>query len=460
MVPLSMCDLRDHLAALSAAALAAADPAGAVRRALHARLGAAEDGWVGDRGRLILVAVGKASVGMALGACQSLGERIAAGVVVHPRGDREAGRTAWPPGLVAVGAGHPLPDERSLAAGEAVARLLAGAEEPDRVLVLLSGGASSLLERLRPGVSLDDLRAVTLALQRAGVDIEALNTVRRALSTLKGGGLARLAAPARVTTLALSDVVGDAPEAIGSGPTVPSPTGAAEALAVLDQAGIARELPRVAAVLRAAAEDPREAPPLGAAATGGGEYRIVGSNRMAAAAVATAAARRGFSTRVAVAALRGEAREVGAALAREALGARGATVSATSRPLCLVWGGETTVTVSGSGRGGRNLELALGAAEVLAGYPGVALLAFATDGVDGTSGAAGALATGETLARAAALGLSAERALADNDTAPFFRALGDLWVTGPTGTNVNDLALALVYPEERAGRSYAPGRGA
>lgn len=460
MVPPSRHDLREDLAVLHQAALAAADPVAAVRRELSARLLDAKDGWVGEGGRTRLVAVGKAAVGMARAACELLGEGVAAGAVIHPRGDPWAQQAVWPRGVQSLAAGHPLPDEDSVAAGEAVARLLEGTRASDCLLVLLSGGASSLLERLRPGVSLDDLRAVTLALQRAGVDIEALNTVRRALSTLKGGGLARLAAPARVTTLALSDVVGDAPEAIGSGPTVPSPTGAAEALAVLDQAGIARELPRVAAVLRAAAEDPREAPPLGAAATGGGEYRIVGSNRMAAAAVATAAARRGFSTRVAVAALRGEAREVGAALAREALGARGATVSATSRPLCLVWGGETTVTVSGSGRGGRNLELALGAAEVLAGYPGVALLAFATDGVDGTSGAAGALATGETLARAAALGLSAERALADNDTAPFFRALGDLWVTGPTGTNVNDLALALVYPEERAGRSYAPGRGA
>jgi len=458
-------DLREELAALHRGALAAADPLAAVRRALLARFGTAKVGWVGEGGRLFLVAVGKAAVGMALGACESLGERIAAGLVVHPHGDEVSRRTAWPPDVVALAAGHPLPDEGSLAAGEAVAQLLEGARDTDGVLVLLSGGASALLERLRPGISLADLRAVTLALQRAGVDIEGLNTVRRALSTLKGGGLARLAAPAGVLTLALSDVVGDAAEAIGSGPTVPSPTGAAEALAVLERAEVISEVPRVAAVLREALEDLGEAPPLVAAAAPGGrpfgvaagegrpargpaatvwgDYRIVGSNRMAAEAVAAEATRRGFSARIVSADLCGEARDAGVAIARQALGAR---KERHSQPLCLVWGGETTVTVRGPGRGGRNQEVALGAARELAGHERVALLAFATDGVDGASEAAGALATGDTLARAAALGLSADEALAANDSEPFFRALGDLWITGPSGTNVNDLAVALVYP--------------
>ncbi|HSM50510.1 MAG TPA: DUF4147 domain-containing protein [Thermoanaerobaculia bacterium] len=463
-------ELHEDLRALHGAALAAADPSAAVRRALGGDPFVAKDGWVGEGGRILLVAVGKASVGMARAACEVLGERVAAGVVVHPDGGPGAGRKAWPPGVVALGAGHPLPDEGSLAAGEGVARLLAGARESDRVLVLLSGGASALLERLRPGVSLAELRALTLALQRAGCDIESLNTVRRALSTLKGGGLARLAAPARVVTLALSDVVGDAPEAIGSGPTVPSPTGATEALAVLERAGVVSQVPRVAAVLREAVKGLGEAPPLvaaaapggrplrvaagegrpargpegrparGPAATGWGEYWIVGSNRMAAEAVAAEAARCGFDARVVSTELCGEARAAGAALARAALDAR------ATRPLCLVWGGETTVTVRGPGRGGRNQELALGATRVLAGHGRIAILSFATDGVDGPTEAAGALATGDTLARAATLGLSADQALAANDSEPFFRALGDLWITGPTGTNVNDLAVALVFP--------------
>jgi hydroxypyruvate reductase len=305
--------------------------------------------------------------------------------------------------------------------------------------VLLSGGASSLLELPRPGVSLAALREATAALQRAGADVSDLNTVRRALSRLKGGGLARLAAPARVVTLALSDVLGDRPEAIGSGPTVASPTSARDARAVLERAGLARDLPEVAAAL-AAAQERAPAPPAPE-----GVFRVVASNRDAVAAVARAARERGFRAQEMTTFLQGEAREAGRLVGGCAASVRAHGVP-LSPPACLVFGGETTVTVRGRGRGGRNLELALGAALALAGVPRAAVLAFATDGVDGASDAAGAFATGETLERAEALGLSPHRALADNDADPFFRALGDLWTGGPTGTNVNDLAVALVYP--------------
>jgi hydroxypyruvate reductase len=377
---------------------------------------------------------------MAAAAVDVLGARLVAGVVVHPHGapGGAVGRS-WPPAVRLLGAGHPLPDASSVAAGEAVGELLRGARDDERVLLLLSGGASALMELPLAGVSLADLRRTTAALQRAGADIDELNVVRRSLSQLKGGGLARLAAPAPVVTLAISDVVGDRPEAIGSGPSVPSPTGAAEALAVIERRGLAGGVPAVEAVLRAALGAAR--PPTPAL----GEYRIVASNRLAAEAAARAAGRRGFRALLVSSHLQGEAREAG-----KVIGGCAVSVRADRLPLrppaCLVFGGETTVTVRGEGRGGRNQELALGAALALAGCRHAAVLSFATDGVDGPTAAAGAVATGETLARARALGLSPHRALEDNDSERFFRELGDLWVSGPTGTNVNDLAIALVYP--------------
>ncbi len=440
-------DLRADLGALHAAALAAADPVSAVLRHLEGGTGelrvAGEPVPLAAGARLWLVAAGKAARGMAAAALTALGPRVSGGLVVHPHGaPPPAGEPdPLPAGVVRLAAGHPLPDAGSLTAGEAVWRLLDRPSPDDLLLVLLSGGASALLELPRPGLTLDSLREITRALQRAGADIVELNVVRRALSRLKGGGLARRAAPARVVTLALSDVLGDRPEAIGSGPTLPSPTGADEALAVLERRGIAAQRPEVVAALGALRRE--LAPPAGAP----GLFRIVGSNHEAAEAVALAAGARGFRARVVTTFLQGEAREAGGAVARYAIASAAQGVP-FGPPACFVFGGETTVTVRGGGRGGRNQELALGAARTLAGRENVAVFAFATDGVDGSSGVAGALATGDTLARAAALGLSADRALAENDSETFFRALGDGVASGPTGTNVNDLALALVYPPD------------
>lgn len=387
-----------------------------------------------------LVAAGKAAAGMAAG-CSALEERIAGGLVIAPHGAPSGSDESiqLPRSLTRIAASHPLPDESSLAAGAAVERLLVRVGPDDLVLVLLSGGASALLESLPDGVSLADLRRVTERLQHSGADIVELNTVRRALSRLKGGGLARLAEPARVATLALSDVVGDRPETIGSGPTVASPSGPDEALRILRRHGLDRELPELVARLRATV------PQTPASRPADERFRVVASNRHAAEAVARAAAERGFRAQVMTTTLQGEARDAGRAVGELAadVAARGAPGGA---PICWVFGGETTVTVRGSGRGGRNHELALGAALALSGCRHVAVLSFATDGVDGSSVAAGALATGETVARAEAMGLAPLRALADNDSGPFFRALGDSWGTGPTGTNVNDLVVALVYP--------------
>ena len=437
--------LRQDLEALHRAALAAADPRAAVSRvlALHGdgiRI-AGETVAMTRTARLWLVAAGKASLGMADAAIAALGERVSGGVVAHPAGAAGLadGRTGWPAGVRRIAAGHPLPDEESLEAGERARRLAASAGAEDVVLVLLSGGASALLESLPPGVSLAELRRVTLALQHAGADIAELNTVRRCLSRLKGGELARWAAPARVVTLALSDVLGDRPEDIGSGPTVPSPTGSCQAVEVLARSGVGSTAPEAMAALARLGERPS------APADPADRYHVIASNRLAAEAVAQEAARRGFRSQVVTTFLQGEAREAGKLIGGCAASVLRHAVPFAA-PACLVFGGETTVTVRGAGRGGRNQEVALGAALALAGWDRTAVFSFATDGVDGPTCAAGAVATGDTLGRAAALGLSPYRALAANDSEPFFHALGDLWVSGPTGTNVNDLTLALVYP--------------
>lgn len=432
-------DAREHLRALRAAALEAAAPGPAVRRHLSLEAGALVAGPhrlpLAGGARVVLIAFGKASAGMARAALDALGARIARGLVVHPHGLDPGG--GWPPEVRTAAAAHPVPDEGSLAAGERAAELLAGLGEEDVALVLISGGGSALFERLRPGISLADLQGITSALQRSGADIVELNTVRRALSTLKGGGLARLAAPARVVALLLSDVMGDRPEAIASGPTTPSPTGPADALRILEARGVAAAYPVACEALRHVPAD--EAPPPAA------RHVIAGSNRLAAEAAAAAAEGLGFRALLMTQYLQGEAREAG-----RVLGGIARTVRDTGRPapppLCLVFGGETTVTVRGRGRGGRNHEVALGAALALDGAERVACVAFGTDGVDGGSDAAGARVSGETLQRAAAAGLSPRAALEQNDTDAFFRALGDQVVTGPTGTNVNDLAIALIYP--------------
>ncbi len=431
--------LPQHLEALHRAALDAADPAAAVRRHLT------WDGRVLGAGgasieltpdaRLSLIALGKASPGMTRAALDVLGDRVTAGLVACPHGAKVEGITGR---VRMVGAGHPLPDAGSLEAGRSVAAMLADGQPENVVLVLVSGGGSALMELPLPGIELERLRAGTQALQHAGADIHELNTVRRALSRIKGGGLARLAAPARVVALLLSDVVGDDPAAIASGPVVPSPTGPEEARAVLVRYDLAAGHPDLVSALDAARKDVAAAAPEATVV-------MVGSNRIAVEAVRHHAESLGFRARIASLFLRGEAREAGRVIGGVARTMRTHGVPLAA-PACLVFGGETTVTVRGQGRGGRNSELALGSALEIAGLDRVAVLSFATDGIDGSGDSAGAVATGDTLARARSLGLFADAALADNDTATFFAKLGDAWRPGASGTNVNDLVVVLVYP--------------
>ncbi|HEX5795523.1 MAG TPA: glycerate kinase [Geminicoccaceae bacterium] len=340
-----------------------------------------------------------------------------------------------------VEAAHPVPDAAGERAARRILELAAGAGPDDLVLCLISGGASALLALPAPGLSLDDKQAVNRALLASGADIGQMNAVRKHLSAIKGGRLAAAAHPARVVSLLISDVPGDEPAVIGSGPTVPDPSTFEDALAILERYRI--EPPaNVLAHLRAAADEtPKPGDPrLARAAT-----VVVARPQASLEAAARLARARGLNPLILSDAIEGEAREVAKVMAGIALQARRHGQPAAP-PCVLLSGGETTVTVRGRGRGGRNAEFLLALAVQLRGAPGISALAADTDGIDGSEDNAGALLAPDTLARAEAKGLDARAMLADNDGYGFFSALGDLVVTGPTLTNVNDFRAILVDP--------------
>ncbi len=390
-----------------------------------------------------LVAIGKAAVAMASGARQALGRWVRGGVVVAPPGaEVDVGPG---PDFEVFRGGHPAPNQGSVRGGRAVHRLAIGMGSNELLLCLLSGGGSALMSLPPDGVSLDDLRRVTDLLMTAGAPIDDLNTVRKHLDDLKGGRLARAAMPARVLALVLSDVVGDPLDVIASGPVTPNPTSFTDAISILERFDLWEKTPRaIRRHLEAGKRSDRpESPGPGDPCFERVETEIVGNNLVAAEAALAAATKRGYNTRLLSTELTGEAREVGARLgtiAREVKRGEGPVAP----PACLVAAGETTVTVRGPGRGGPNQELALSLALELEGIDGALAASVGTDGIDGPTDAAGAIVTGETTARARALEQDAERALADNDTYPFFDALGDLVMTGPTGTNVMDIQVVLL----------------
>ncbi len=442
------------LDAILRAALAAVDPEAAVRRVLH-RQGdtlrvrparAATNGFTHDlgQGRVYLLGVGKAAYPMTRAAWAVLSDRVAACLMVTKDGH---GGPTWP-GCALLEAGHPLPDARSLAAAQQVRGLLRATTPADLVVVLLSGGGSALLSAPVPGVTLADLQALTQALLGSGATIHEVNAVRKHLDQVKGGGLARWAAPARVLTLVLSDVLGDDLSVIASGPTAPDPSTYADAWAVLQRYGLTAALPPgVRAHLQAGlAGRAAETAKPGDAVFRRAVWFIVGSVRHAADAAARAAAAQGWHHAVLSTSVQGEAREVGRVLAA-VLHEMARHQRPWPRPACAVVGGETTVTLGPNpGRGGRNQELALAAVEPLAGLPRVALVAFATDGTDGPTDAAGAVVTGETWAQARGQGLNPRDYLARHDAYTFFVRVGGLLRPGPTRTNVNDLTLLCTAP--------------
>ncbi len=377
-----------------------------------------------------LLAVGKAASAMAEAARRALGDRLVAGLVTTKQGH---GRAL--PGLELREASHPLPDARGLAAAEAALARAAAGPGARELLVLVSGGASALWPAPVRGVSLAEKRAVTDALLRGGADIFELNAVRKHLSRIKGGGVARAAAGRRIVALLVSDVEGDAPDAIGSGPTVPDPTTYADALAALARCAPPDAIPQAvrAHLAAGAAGDAPETAKPGDPVFARAEHRVVAGLADALAAAERAARARGLAIASLGRVLDGDAEGVARALAARASGA--------SAPLLLVAGGEPTVRVRGSGRGGRMQHAALAFALAIEGRAVARALFAGTDGSDGPTPAAGAVVDQTTPARARALGLDPADCLARCDSFALLEATGDLLYSGPTDTNVGDLAL-------------------
>ncbi|MDX1501471.1 MAG: DUF4147 domain-containing protein [Thermoanaerobaculia bacterium] len=431
---------RDALACFEAA-LAAVEPRRLVREALAGRPAAA--------GPVRLIAFGKAAAAMTAGALDALGEAVTGGVVIAP----DPPAPPLPRRLRFFRGGHPTPNAAGVEGARAALELARAAGEGAELLCLISGGGSALATLPPEGVELADLAKTTSLLLEAGAPIGELNCVRKHLDCLKGGRLAAAAAPARVTALVLSDVVGDPLDVIASGPVTPDRTTFRDAVETLERRGLWERLPpRVRGHLGAGLEgEEPESPKQGDPCFARVSARIVGNNRLAAEAALAEAERRGYHAKLLTTLLTGEAREVGRVLA-----ALGKEVRRSGEPVsppgCLLAAGETTVTVTGPGRGGRNQEVALGAALELPGEDGILVASIATDGVDGPTDAAGGFGTGTTLKRAAAAGLDPVAALAANDAYPLLEALGDLVVVGPTGTNVMDLQLVLVAERRRQRR--------
>ena len=429
--------LRSQALRIFRAAVRAANPAEAVLR--HAKIG----GGVLTAGRrkyrlsefenIYVIGAGKAGAQMAQAVEKLLGRRITAGLV-----NIKYGHAARLRRIELNECGHPLPDAKGEQGAARIAQLAQHASARDLVICLVSGGASALLPLPAPPVTLADKQATTRLLLNCGADIHEINCIRKHISLVKGGQLARLAYPATVLTLILSDVIGDDLDVIGSGPTVPDRTTFLDARAILEKYAIWASVP--AAIRERLSSGAPETPKPGDAIFAKVQNLIVASNRLAVDAAMREARALGFNTMALSTFIEGEAREVArvhAAIAKE--------IRAAHRPLkppaCVISGGETTVTMRGAGLGGRNQEFTLAAAIEIAGLKDVCILSAGTDGSDGPTDAAGAIADGTTLARS---NLNAASFLANNDSYRFFDSLGDLIKTGPTGTNVADVQIVLV----------------
>jgi glycerate 2-kinase len=424
--------LREAARAIYDAALLAADVRPLVRRSLAAI----------ERvpGRLLVVGAGKASGAMAAAVEESFGDRVHGGVVAVKDGHRvETSR------IRLREAGHPVPDERGAAAAREILTLCHDAGREDLVLALISGGGSALTPAPAPPVTLADKQKITRLLLAAGATINQLNSVRKHLSMMKGGQLARAAAPAHVHALLLSDVIGDPLDVIASGPAAPDDSTFAGALGVLDRFGVRTQTP--ASVLdrleRGARGEIAETPKVGDPLFERVRNVVIGNNTLVADAAARRATELGFTAHVLTRSLEGEARRVArdwVALARAIRAGRGPVVA----PACVIASGETTVTVTGRGVGGRCQEFALAAALEMEDLDDVVFLAAGTDGSDGPTSAAGAVVDSRSAARARERGADPRARLEDNDSHPVLAALGDLITTGPTNTNLLDLYLLLV----------------
>ena len=410
-----MSPLKGTAIEIATAAIDAVKPDAAVRRALSAAT-------FDPAGEVLLVAAGKAAWRMAAAASAVLGDRLARGIVVTKYGHVEHPL----PRIACHEAGHPVPDENSFRATEAVLDFVQGLSPHDTVVFLLSGGGSALFEA--PLVSGGELADVTRQLLACGADIVEINTIRKRLSRVKGGRFAAACAPARIFQIVLSDILGDPLDMIASGPAAADTSTCAQAQAVVSRYGLSFS-PSVLACL--AQETPR--------AVANVETIVAGSVRELCAAAASACAARGFAPEILDTTVADEARVAGRRLAEIV---RAHATDGARR--AFIVGGETVVKLTGRGKGGRNQEFALAAAPILAGLPNVALVSVGSDGTDGPTDAAGGCVDGSTAACLLDKGISIDRALAENDAYPTLAAADGLVVTGPTGTNVNDVAIGLV----------------
>ncbi len=393
-------------------------------------------------GKIYLVGVGKGADLSAPVWQRLLGKRLEQGLfIVRDRLVR--GRLMR---ITITAAGHPLPDKRGLSATRRCLEMLSRAGPDDGVVVFLMGGASSLLVAPASGITLADKQAATAALLKSGMNIAETNCVRKHLSAIKGGGLLRAAYPARVLTLAISDVVGDDPSVIGSAPSTDDPTTFREAWKIVERHKLAKKVPRaVQKHLRRGirGKAPETLKP-GSLFLRRSRFVLIASNQDSLAAAGWKAESMGLAAKVLTAALSGDARTKAREICRK-LKSMANGKKPGARPRCFLIGGETTVSVKGKGLGGRNQEFALACALELGGCRGIYLLSAASDGSDGPTDAAGAFVDGESCERAGRLGLDPRRALRENDSYHFFKRLGDHFRPGPTGTNVMDFIIALVY---------------
>ena len=409
-----MSKIREDADKIVQAALAAALPDAAVKRALEGR----DFG----PGRLVLVAAGKAAWQMAAAACGILGERLDAGIVVT-----KYGHVKGPiPGVECCEAGHPVPDENSFAATQKAIDLVSGLTEQDTVLFLLSGGGSALFEK--PLIPAEQLEDITRQLLGCGASIVEINTLRKRLSAVKGGRFARLCRPAKVFSVVLSDIIGDPLDMIASGPAYPDTSTCAQARAIVERYGL-RLSDEARALLEQ--ETPKELDNV--------ETQITGSVRQLCAAAEKACRELGYEPVVLTDQLCCTARDAGSFL-----GAIARTHNDTQKSLAFIAGGETVVQLTGKGLGGRNQEIALAAAPLLAGLDRAAVFSVGSDGTDGPTDAAGGYCDQESLAALAAAGWDVPATLADNDAYHALAAVNGLIITGPTGTNVNDLTVLLL----------------
>ncbi len=430
---------REKAVAIFQAALASADPCRLVQNHCPAVVDAYRRG---NCRRLMLAAFGKAAFAMTRALTESpVGELVTRGTVITKYGHVPG---TLPDPVAVYEAGHPLPDAAGVAATGRLVRMLEDPDPQTLVVCLISGGGSALLVAPADGLTLAEKQETTQCLLEAGADIGELNAVRKHISAIKGGRLAALAYPARVLSLILSDVIGDPLDVIASGPTAPDNTTFADALAVIEKYGLAEKIP--ASVYRrliqgqngAHPETPAKDDPVFADVAN----VIIGSNKLAMEAAAAKATLAGFETVVLTTELRGEARDAARWLAQKAFAIQ--KQRPAGKKICLISGGETTVTVAGTGKGGRNTELALAFAEAIDGRPDITLLSAGTDGTDGPTDAAGAVVDGRTIARAGARGLSSGIFLARNDSYTFFQNTDELLITGSTGTNVMDIQIILL----------------